>query len=64
MAAEKFSARRRVATGQPYPEDFERAWKKVLFNQFHDIMAGTSLESAYEDARNSYGEALALRSGC
>ena len=46
-------------TGQPYP-NLAQAWKSVLFNQFHDILAGTSLEIAYEDARNSYGEALAV----
>ena len=39
-------------TGQPYPNDFDRAWKSVLFNQFHDIMAGTSLEVAYDDVRD------------
>lgn len=39
---------------------FARAWKNILFNQFHDIMAGTSLEAAYEDARDLYGEALAI----
>ena len=43
-----------------YPAEFARAWKNVLFNQFHDIMAGTSLESAYEDARDAYGEALTI----
>jgi alpha-mannosidase len=40
--------------------EFSRAWKQVLFHQFHDIMAGTSLEAAYEDARDAYGEALAI----
>jgi alpha-mannosidase len=40
--------------------EFGRAWKNVLFNQFHDIMAGTSLEAAYEDARDGYGEALMI----
>jgi alpha-mannosidase len=34
----------------------------VLFNQFHDIMAGTSLEAAYEDARSTFGEAQAIAS--
>ncbi|HMD80677.1 MAG TPA: glycoside hydrolase family 38 C-terminal domain-containing protein, partial [Anaerolineales bacterium] len=38
-------------------DEFTRAWKDVLFNQFHDIIAGTSLEAAYEDARDAYGEA-------
>ncbi len=43
-----------------YPVEFARAWKNVLFNQFHDIMAGTSLEAAYEDARDGYGEAFMI----
>ncbi len=60
LAAEKFSAIAAQVTGQPYPDRFGDAWKGVLFNQFHDIMAGTSLESAYEDARNLYGEAMAI----
>ena len=41
-------------------DKFASAWKHVLFNQFHDIMAGTSLEAAYDDARDAYGEALAI----
>ncbi len=62
LAAEKWSGIARYVTGQPYPVDFERAWKDVLFNQFHDILAGTSLESAYEDARDFYGEAMTIAS--
>ncbi|MGI6640133.1 MAG: alpha-mannosidase [Limnochordia bacterium] len=60
LAAEKFSAVANWVTGNPYGEGMERAWKNVLFNQFHDILAGTSLEEAYEDARDTYGEALAI----
>ncbi|NLP10822.1 alpha-mannosidase, partial [bacterium] len=26
------------------------AWEKVLFNQFHDILCGTSIESAYDES--------------
>ncbi len=37
-----------------------RAWQQVLFYQFHDILAGTSLEAAYEDARDMLGEAMAI----
>ncbi|AFZ65657.1 alpha-mannosidase [Deinococcus peraridilitoris] len=60
VRAEKFASLATALTGLPYPRaDLERAWKRVLFNQFHDILAGTSIESAYEDARNEYGEALA-----
>lgn len=57
VTAEKWSVLAAWLNQQPYP-DFERAWKSLLFNQFHDILAGTSLPAAYEDARNGYGEAL------
>lgn len=61
IAAEKFAAIAARVTGQPYPTtELAHAWKGVLFNQFHDIMAGTSLEIAYDDARNLHGEALAI----
>jgi alpha-mannosidase len=60
VTAEKLSAVAERATGQPYPDDYDRAWKAVLFNQFHDILAGTSIESAYEDARDLYGEANSI----
>ncbi|MGE5672322.1 MAG: glycoside hydrolase family 38 C-terminal domain-containing protein, partial [Mycobacterium leprae] len=59
LKAEKFSAIAARVTGQPYP-DLSQAWKGVLFNQFHDIVAGTSLEVAYDDARDLYGEANAI----
>ena len=62
VTAEKFSALAERITGPPYPDDFDRAWKAVLFNQFHDILAGTSLEPAYEDARDLYGEAASIAS--
>lgn len=60
LTAEKLSALAHVIKGLPYPDDFDRGWKNVLFNQFHDIMAGTSLVSAYEDAAYSYGESLSI----
>ncbi|MDQ3459520.1 MAG: alpha-mannosidase [Deinococcota bacterium] len=62
MAAEKLATVAARVTGQPYPRDLEHAWKGILFNQFHDILAGTSLEEAYEDARDLYGEAMAIAS--
>lgn len=59
--AEKWSAIAARIAEQPYPKaELERAWKLVLFNQFHDILAGTSIEAAYQDARDSYGEALSI----
>jgi alpha-mannosidase len=60
MTAEKWSTLASWLELQPYTTEFERAWKNVLFNQFHDILAGTSLEIAYDDARDTYGEALAI----
>ncbi|SFJ51120.1 alpha-mannosidase [Halobacillus dabanensis] len=59
-AAEKFSVIAKNVAGQPYPSDYGKAWKDVLFNQFHDILAGTSIEQAYEDARNMHGEAMTI----
>jgi len=58
--AEKLSVVAEATTGQPYPDDFKQAWKNVMFNQFHDILAGTSIEDAYEDARNMHGEAMTI----
>ncbi len=61
IMAEKFSVMAGRFAGRSYPvSQYRRAWKNVLFNQFHDIMAGTSIESAYEDARETYGEALSI----
>src|SRR5262245_60444587 len=60
IVAEKLSALADWATGQPYPADLTEAWRNVLFNQFHDILGGTSLEAAYEDARDLHGEAMAI----
>lgn len=60
LAAEKFSSVAHRSMGLPYPQDLTRAWKNVLFNQFHDILAGTSIEAAYEDTRSDFGEAMAV----
>jgi alpha-mannosidase len=61
LAAEKWATLAAWINKLPYPaQDFERAWKDVLFNQFHDILAGTSIEAAYDDARLLYDEARAI----
>ena len=62
LRAEKWGLIADRVTGQPYPSDLTVAWKSVLFNQFHDILAGTCLEAAYDDARHLYGEAMAIAS--
>lgn len=60
VEAESWSAVSKVVEGQPYPDDFGKGWKGVLFNQFHDILAGSSIPSAYEDASYLYGQAMAI----
>lgn len=59
VMAEKLSVMAKHMSNGNYPiAGYTYAWKNVLYNQFHDIMAGTSVEPAYEDARESYGAAL------
>ncbi len=44
----------------PYPaEALERCWKRVLLNQFHDILPGSSIERVYTEARKLYDGILA-----
>ena len=44
-----------------YPlDELTQAWKLLLFNQFHDTLAGTSIEPAYEDARDQIGHASSI----
>lgn len=58
--AEKFCSIAKAATGRPFPKEvFAASWRKVLFSQFHDVLAGTSLASAYDDVRDWYGAATA-----
>ncbi|HKG57603.1 MAG TPA: glycoside hydrolase family 38 C-terminal domain-containing protein [Candidatus Limnocylindrales bacterium] len=59
--AEAWAAIAARATGEAYPrDDFERAWRNVLFNQFHDILAGTAIEPAYDEARDQLGESTSI----
>lgn len=51
---EKFSA---VASlvGRPYNgRDLESAWRDLLFNQFHDILPGSSIREVYIDANERH----------
>lgn len=42
----------------PYPkDDLEQAWKKVLFNQFHDILPGSSIPQVFVDANRDWESA-------
>lgn len=61
LAAERWAGITAVQAGVAYPrDDLDRAWKEVLFNQFHDVLPGSAIETAYEDARDQLGEATAI----
>ena len=41
--------------GQSYPgAELTEDWKKVLFNQFHDLAAGSGIAVVYKDAQQDY----------
>jgi alpha-mannosidase len=59
LSAEKISSLTTVLFGMPdQTSRLRTSWKKVLFNQFHDILAGSSIESSYMDAHNDFGYAI------
>ncbi|NJK41611.1 MAG: alpha-mannosidase [Acaryochloridaceae cyanobacterium SU_2_1] len=63
--AELWSAIATLTLAQPYPqESLEAAWKKVLFNQFHDILPGSSIPQVFVDANQSWLAAEQLGSQC
>lgn len=56
ITAEKIASVGSVAWGAAYPSDeLTSAWKRVLFLQFHDSMAGTSLPEHFLTAREGFG---------
>jgi alpha-mannosidase len=53
LNAEKFSAFAALL-GKPYPsDDFERSWKDMLFDDFHDIFPGSGIAVNYLDAKRN-----------
>ena len=58
LTAERFAALAAAAFGeQPRQAELAKAWQAVLFHQFHDILAGTSIPEAYDDAWPDYDRA-------
>jgi alpha-mannosidase len=54
LNAEKFSSLAWLQ-GLDYPQTpLNEAWKKVLFNQFHDLGAGSGIGIIYKDAQKDY----------
>ncbi len=55
LNAEKFSSIAWVLGGRAYPAaELTEDWKKVLFNQFHDVAAGSGIGRIYKDAQRDY----------
>ncbi|ACC82688.1 alpha-mannosidase [Nostoc punctiforme] len=49
--AELFATLATISCGATYPKaEIEAAWKQVLFQQFHDILPGSSITQVYTDA--------------
>ncbi len=58
--AEKFAS---IAAlfGEQYPQkEFFHVWRTLLFNQFHDILPGSSINPVYRDAEIEYSESEIL----
>lgn len=55
LNAEKYASLAWVLDGRAYPSDqITEDWKKVLFNQFHDLAAGSGIGVIYKDAQKDY----------
>lgn len=58
--AETAAALAMRSAGAPYPRAaFEAMWRRLLFNQFHDTLGGTSLHSACDDSALELGAVVA-----
>ncbi len=61
LAAEKLCVMASKLTDFKYPaKKFQKAWKNLMFNQFHDILGGCSIKKAYEDAGYLFGEVMSI----
>ncbi|GAA5001526.1 alpha-mannosidase [Actinopolymorpha pittospori] len=55
--AELWAATASVQAGAAYPyERLEGIWRRVLLNQFHDILPGSSIAWVHQQAEQVYGE--------
>jgi alpha-mannosidase len=60
IEAESLALLTHLTLNRDYPRaEFESAWWNVLFNQFHDLLAGSAIYSDYEQARDQLGSACA-----
>jgi alpha-mannosidase len=58
--AEFWGTAARTLMGKTFPiEAADLLWKKVLLNQFHDILPGSSIARVYEEAEADYAHVIA-----
>ena len=58
--AEKFGSIAATLGNSYATDEYEAAWRKLLFNQFHDILPGSSIREVYIDATETHVEAQAI----
>jgi alpha-mannosidase len=53
-----------VAAGEGYPTSvLDSAWKRLLLNQFHDVLPGSSIDWVYEDAERDLESVVEVAGG-
>jgi alpha-mannosidase len=58
IAAEQYDVMAMALTGaKSLQADIRNGWEKVMFNQFHDILAGCCIREAARDAKDAFGAA-------
>lgn len=61
LAAERYAVLAAHIARTPYPAaELLHAWKQLLFNQFHDILPGSAIASAFTDAVQQHGEVQSI----
>ncbi|MGI6536843.1 MAG: alpha-mannosidase [Caldicoprobacterales bacterium] len=56
---EFFSSFNKTLGGEYPQERINQGWEKILLNQFHDILPGSSIYEVYEDSHRQYEEIFA-----
>jgi alpha-mannosidase len=61
LDAEALNAVSKIVTGKQYPaEKLEHAWRKILFNHFHDIITGSTVRDSRDYAMGNYSDVQAV----
>ncbi len=57
--AEFWATAARALNGFPFTaRTLDNAWRKLLLNQFHDILPGSSIQRVYEEAESAFSEVI------